>query len=159
MWNFIQTCFFLHCRSDSQLKQLEEEREQLNTSLSALTTHFAQVLSGTFEDKWGGGMSQYQYLIIPNIFVIFARIEHWPFNCLCSVDPFSSRLVNGERLGGKRLTGPICPSLFPNPFTARLAQPGHFVISLCLMPDDFTHQWRVSGWERVNWAYLPISVP
>ena len=25
-----------------------------------------------------------------------------------------------------------------------------FVILLCLMPDDFTHQWRASGWERVN---------
>ena len=24
------------------------------------------------------------------------------------------------------------------------------------MPDDFTCQWRASGWERVNWAYLPI---
>ena len=26
----------------------------------------------------------------------------------------------------------------------------------CLTPDDFTRQWRASGWERVNWAYLPI---
>ena len=24
------------------------------------------------------------------------------------------------------------------------------------MADDFTCQWRASGWERVNWAYLPI---
>ena len=31
-----------------------------------------------------------------------------------------------------------------------------FVILLCLMPDDFTRQWRATGWERVDWAYLPI---
>ena len=23
------------------------------------------------------------------------------------------------------------------------------------MPDDFTCQWRASGWERVNWVFLP----
>ena len=27
----------------------------------------------------------------------------------------------------------------------------------CLMPDNFTRQWRASGWERVNWAYLPVN--
>ena len=26
---------------------------------------------------------------------------------------------------------------------------------LCQTPDKFTRQGRVSGWERVNWAYLP----
>ena len=31
-----------------------------------------------------------------------------------------------------------------------------FVIFFCLTPDDFTRQWRASGWERVKWAYLPI---
>ena len=25
-----------------------------------------------------------------------------------------------------------------------------------ITPDDFTRQWKASGWERVNWAYLPI---
>ena len=30
-----------------RLKQLEEEQEQLNNSLMALTSHFAQVISGT----------------------------------------------------------------------------------------------------------------
>ena len=25
-----------------------------------------------------------------------------------------------------------------------------FVTLLCLTPDDFTHQWRASGWERVK---------
>ena len=54
------------------------------------------------------------------------------------------------------LTGPICPTLFLNPFPPRLAKTIPFVILLCLMPDDFTRQWRASGWERVNWAYLPI---
>ena len=34
-----------------------------------------------------------------------------------------------------------------------------FVILLCLTPDDVTHQGRASGWERVNWANLPISLP
>ena len=46
-----------------------------------------------------------------------------------------------------------------NPFPPRAAKSGHFVILLCLTPDDFTHQRRASGWERVNWAYLPISLP
>ena len=36
------------------------------------------------------------------------------------------------------------------------AQTVPFVILLCLTPDNFTRQWRASGWERVNWAYLPI---
>ena len=27
-----------------------------------------------------------------------------------------------------------------NPFLPRAAKSGHFVILLCLMPDDFTHQ-------------------
>ena len=27
---------------------------------------------------------------------------------------------------------------------------GHYVLSLCLMPDDFTRQRRASEWERVN---------
>ena len=34
-----------------------------------------------------------------------------------------------------------------------------FVILLCLTPDELTRQGRASGWERVNWAYLPISLP
>ena len=38
----------------------------------------------------------------------------------------------------------------------RLAKTVPFLILLCQMPDDFTHQWSASGWERVNWAYLPI---
>ena len=29
-------------------------------------------------------------------------------------------------------------------------------IKIVCTPDDFTHQWRASGQERVNWAYLPI---
>ena len=43
-----------------------------------------------------------------------------------------------------------------NRFSLRPGQTVPFVILLCLMPDDFTCQWRASGWERVNWAYLPI---
>ena len=39
---------------------------------------------------------------------------------------------------------------FP-PWPAKIAP---FVILLCLMPDNFTHQGRASGWEKVNWAYL-----
>ena len=60
-------------------------------------------------------------------------------------------LIKGESLGGKGLTGPICPSLFLNPFSPRLAQTIHFVILLCLTPDDFTRQGKASGWERVKW--------
>ena len=37
-------CFcFSHKSESEQLEQLEEEQEQLNSSLLALTTHFAQV--------------------------------------------------------------------------------------------------------------------
>ena len=46
------------------------------------------------------------------------------------------------------------------PFPPRPAKTHHpFVILLCLIPDDFSHQWRGSRRERVNWAYLPISLP
>ena len=53
--------------------------------------------------------------------------------------------VMGEPLGvgGKGLTGPICPSLFLlNPFPPKPAKTGPFIILLCLTPDDFTHQGR-----------------
>ena len=59
-------------------------------------------------------------------------------------------LVNGEPLGGKGLTGPICPSsslTFPLPVRPK---PPPYVILLCLMSDDFTRQGRASGWERVK---------
>ena len=51
--------------------------------------------------------------------------------------------------------------IFINFFTVNLSSPRPaktvpFVILLCLMPDDFTDQWRASRWERVNWAYLTI---
>ena len=36
------------------------------------------------------------------------------------------------------LTGPICLSLFPNPFTPRAAKTSPFIILLCLTPEDFT---------------------
>ena len=37
----------------------------------------------------------------------------------------------------------------------RLAKTVPFVILLCLMADDFTRQWRASGWERVKiWLNL-----
>ena len=39
---------------------------------------------------------------------------------------------------------------FINLSSPRPAQTVPFVILLCLMPNDFTHQWRASGWERVN---------
>ena len=35
-------------------------------------------------------------------------------------------------------------------FPPRVAKSGHFVIFLCLTPDDFTRQRRASGWERVK---------
>ena len=59
-------------------------------------------------------------------------------------------LVKGEDLGGKALTVPICASS-----SLTLSLPDRiltvpFVILLCLTPDDFTHQWRASGWERVK---------
>ena len=49
-----------------------------------------------------------------------------------------------------------CAKLGFNLSSPRPAKTVPFVILLCLMPDDFTHQWRASGWESVNWAYLPI---
>ena len=40
--------------------------------------------------------------------------------------------------------------LFLDPFPPRPAKTGPFIILLCLTPDDFTHQRRASGWERVK---------
>ena len=40
----------------------------------------------------------------------------------------------------------------------RLAKTSHFLILLCMMPDDFTRQQRVSRWERYNWSY-PLPPP
>ena len=40
-----------------------------------------------------------------------------------------------------------------NPFPPRPA-----IILLCIMQENFTHQGRASGWERVSWAYLLISL-
>ena len=42
-----------------------------------------------------------------------------------------------------------------NLFPPRPAKTGPFVILLCLMPDDFTHQER-AGWERVNVMPPPL---
>ena len=39
------------------------------------------------------------------------------------------------------------------PFSPRPAKTVHFVILLCLTPDNITRQGRASGWERVNWTY------
>ena len=41
-----------------------------------------------------------------------------------------------------------------NPFIPRLAKTGPFVILLCVMPDDFTHQGRASSRERVKYNYF-----
>ena len=49
--------------------------------------------------------------------------------------------------------------LYFNYFPSKLAKTVPVVILLCLTPDDFTYQGRASGWERVNRAYLPISLP
>ena len=35
-------------------------------------------------------------------------------------------------------------------FPPRPAETAPFVILLCLTPNDFTHQGRASGWERVK---------
>ena len=59
-------------------------------------------------------------------------------------------LVNGEPLSGKELTEAQLPTLFLKHSSPRLAKTVPFVILLCLTPDDFTHQWRASGWERVK---------
>ena len=40
-------------------------------------------------------------------------------------------LFKGEPLGGKGLTGPICPSLFLNLFPPRPGETGPFIILLC----------------------------
>ena len=69
-----------------------------------------------------------------------------------SVERQTILLVKGEPLSGKGLTEPICPSLFLNTFPPRAAKRGHFVVLLCLTPDDFTRQGerRAPGWGRVN---------
>ena len=87
------------------------------------------------------------------------RPRHHPLCYFTLSDTKRFILVKGEPLGGKGLTWPICPSLFLNPFPLRPAKTVPFVILLCLTPDDFTYQGRASGWERVNRAYLPISLP
>ena len=73
-----------------------------------------------------------------------------PATLLCLTPDDITVLIKGELLGGKGLTRPICPSLFLNPFSPRLANTGHFVILLFLTPYNFTHQRRASGWERVK---------
>ena len=45
------------------------------------------------------------------------------------------------------------PILFLNLSSPRPAKTVPIVILLCLTPDDFTCQWRASGWERVNEYY------
>ena len=42
-------------------------------------------------------------------------------------------------------------SAHPLPFLSQTVQNWPFVVLLCLTPDDFTRQWRASGWERVKW--------
>ena len=55
-------------------------------------------------------------------------------------------------MGGKGLTGPICPYMYLllNSFPPRLAKTVLIVFLLCVTPDNFTHQGRASGWERVK---------
>ena len=45
-----------------------------------------------------------------------------------------------------------------NPVPPRAAKSGHFVILLCLTPDDFARQRKASGWERVNYCTSVISI-
>ena len=45
-----------------------------------------------------------------------------------------------------------------NPFPPRAAKSGHFVILLCLTPDDFTRQRRAPGWERVKWSTMTAGL-
>ena len=42
------------------------------------------------------------------------------------------------------------------PFPPRVAKTSSFVILLCLMSDDFTHQGRASGWERVKGGHTGV---
>ena len=37
-----------------------------------------------------------------------------------------------------------------NVFSPRLAKTVPFVIFLCITPEDFTRQWRASGWEHLQ---------
>ena len=74
-----------------------------------------------------------------------------------SVECQAILLVKGEPLGGKGLTEPICPSLFLNPFPPRAAKSGHFVILLCLTPDDFTRQRRAPGGKGLTEPICPSS--
>ena len=63
-------------------------------------------------------------------------------------------------LGGP---GPIatfqfnCSTVLFNLSSPRPAKTVPFVILLCLTPDDFTRQWRASGWERVKY-YKPTVI-
>ena len=48
------------------------------------------------------------------------------------------------------------------PFLPRAAKTGHFVVFLCLTPDDFTHQGRPLGGKGLTGptvSVLPISFP
>ena len=40
--------------------------------------------------------------------------------------------------------------MIKKPIRTLLSQTGHFVILLCLTPDDITRQGRAFGWGRVN---------
>ena len=83
-------------------------------------------------------------------------------------------LIKGEPLGGRELTEPVSLSAHLSSLTLslapRLTKTSPFVILLCLMPDNRTHQGRASGWERDNmvdgimpmnmyWGILRIIFP
>ena len=84
---------------------------------------------------------------------IIGRSE--PKNILDDVNNLkTARITNGRQLVIVDLLSFRFPTKAEawrfNPFPPRAAKSGHFVILLCVTPDDFTRQRRASGWERVK---------
>ena len=57
--------------------------------------------------------------------------------------------VQGGWGGGKGMIA-VRFDLYINPFPPRADKSVHFIILLCLTPDNFTRQRRAPGWERVK---------
>ena len=48
------------------------------------------------------------------------------------------------------VTNIVLRVIYFNLFPPKAAKSRHFVILLCVTPDDFTRQRRATGWESVN---------
>ena len=88
-----------------------------------------------------GAIGLFFYIINrTKLFLVLNRISH-SFALL-------TREISWSTLEIFRTYSTVCINLS----SPRSAKTGPFVILLCLTPDDFTCQWRVSGWERVKFS-------